>query len=207
MSNRHNWKPDKNKFRIFQIGFNKCGTRTLFNLFKENGIPSVHYDRGLLATSIYKNYLNNNPLIDYKYRKKVLFLDMENILSRNPIYISEMLFKELDTQYPNSKFILNTRLKDTWLKSRIKHENGAYLNTLCIKYNKSTQELIDKWSDDWDNHHLNIINYFYNRPHDLLIYNIETDKPTKIHTFFKPYFNLNLVHYGHYGQTVDTEQN
>ena len=32
--NKNNFIPDYNKFRIFQIGFNKCGTTSLFKLFK-----------------------------------------------------------------------------------------------------------------------------------------------------------------------------
>ena len=65
--------PDVNKVRVFQIGFNKCGTRTLFKFFQKNNVPSVHYDGGQIAGSLYRHYQNKDPLIDIRYRKKVFF--------------------------------------------------------------------------------------------------------------------------------------
>ena len=35
--------------KIFQIGFNRCGTGSLYNFFKENGFISIHWDSGEIA--------------------------------------------------------------------------------------------------------------------------------------------------------------
>ena len=42
-------------FKIFQIGFNKCGTKTLHHYFSRNGIRSVHWDEGRLAQRMFAN--------------------------------------------------------------------------------------------------------------------------------------------------------
>ena len=196
--------PDYNKFRIFQIGFNKCGTTSFFKLFKQNGIPSVHYDNGELANTIYNNYINKKPLLDSKYKKKVFFSDMENIYNPNKLlYIARDYYKQLDREYPNSKFILNIRARDKWLLSRYNHDNGLYLKSVCIFLNKSEDEILEQWKNEWDTHNLNVISYFKNRPNDLLIFNIEKDPPMKIHEFFKSNIDLNMSYFGHYGKTYE----
>ena len=67
---------------IFQIGFNKCGSRTLFHFFKDNKIKSAHYDSGRLATSIFRHLNRGKPLLHTRYDSTVFFSDMENIYHR-----------------------------------------------------------------------------------------------------------------------------
>ena len=71
--NNNNNKVIKNKIRVFQIGFNKCGTRSLFKFFKKNGIESIHYDKGNIAISMFNNFNQNKKLIDKKYAGVVFF--------------------------------------------------------------------------------------------------------------------------------------
>lgn len=60
--------------RIFQIGFNKCGTVSLSRFFAENGVPAVHYDLGRLGRTMHKRYLQGKPLIDETIYSQFLFL-------------------------------------------------------------------------------------------------------------------------------------
>ena len=114
--------------KIFIIGFNKCGTRTLHHFFKKNGLDSRHYicknknKNKNIASQIYKNKYENKLLLDGIDHYDV-YSDMENIHSVTLLY-AQYLFKELDTQYPNSKFILNTRNVEKWLTSRQNHPGG-----------------------------------------------------------------------------------
>eukprot|EP01084_Bolivina_argentea_P215451 365784_1 len=59
------------KFLIFNIGFHKCGTQSLFLLFKDNNIPSIHkiWDIHPLIVDAFNNnkslmqyYLKNNTM-------------------------------------------------------------------------------------------------------------------------------------------------
>jgi hypothetical protein len=193
--------PDVNKVRIFQIGFNKCGTRTLFNFFQKNNVPSVHYDGGQIAGSLYRHYQNKDPLIDIRYRKKVFFADMEDIYrSQYPLY-GQHLYKQLDQEYNNSFFILNTRNKEKWLRSRILHENGSYLQYISDKMGLSKRQVVRNWNNEWEDHHLSVIDYFRDKPGKLLIFNIETDKIGKLIKFFGGVFNLNPSYYIHVGKS------
>ena len=59
-----------NKLLIFQIGFNKCGTRSLYHFFKDNGIPSIHYDGGKIAKSMFQNNSMNKKFMDKKWESE-----------------------------------------------------------------------------------------------------------------------------------------
>jgi hypothetical protein len=187
-------KEQKPPFKIFQIGFHKCGTTTLAKFFSRNGIASIQNAHGDLALYIYNNYQNNQPLMLHPLRNYTAYFDMYYINSNPQIDVGMDFFKELDKQYPGSKFILNTRDKQAWLKSRShikvlgKHpylEYSAMLNKI------TPEEMLAKWSQDWDNHHHAVLEYFKDRPDDLLVFNVETDPPEKLQEFFARY-NLNL---------------
>lgn len=193
--------------KIFQIGMNKCGTRTLCHFFQANGIPSIHNRSnkecpvGELAESISEQYENNKPLISPKYRHVVFFSDMESVRGTKPIYIAEELFRELYFQYPDSKFILNTRNKQDWLQSRVNHKEGEYLRYLMQVYNLTREELLEKWSQDWDEQHRVVQEFFADKPGQLLIFNIDSDGPEKLVDFFTPYYALDPKYYKHLGKT------
>ena len=113
--------------KIFQIGFNKCGTTSFFHLFENFTNPClkpIHWDDGRLAFKIYNNNKENIKLLD-GYEDYIFFSDMECVIDNN-IYEAFRLYKELDKQYPNSKFILNVRNQENWVKSRLKHMGGRY---------------------------------------------------------------------------------
>lgn len=174
--------------KIFQIGFNKCGTRTIHNFFSRHGIKSAHWENNKLADTIHKNYYSNLPLLTGIDKYKV-YTDMENVHTQ--IYAHILYYKELDQQYPNSKFILNIRDRDKWIKSRLNHSSGKYLRITMNYHNYTEEQVIDMWINDWENHIRDIKDYFKDRPNDLLIFNIEEDEVSKLVKFFSPYLDLN----------------
>lgn len=191
--------------KIFQIGFNKCGTTSLYDLFSEYTNPKikcVHWDYGKLALSI-KNNLNQNIAALSSYEDFVFFSDMESYSFSDGQYRYDFLFKYfdvLDNQYPKSKFILNTRDINKWIISRLNHINDYIIknNTLeiidgrepyYISYMKSFKikdlsDLVLAWTNEWYEHHNIVMNYFKDRPKDLLVFNIDTDNLDKIKSFF-----------------------
>ena len=192
-----------NQFKIFQIGFNKCGTRSIHHFFQKNGIKSIHYDNGRLAKTILIRNYNNKLLLDNKYNKYTVFTDMENISSYMfPIYIPQLFFKKLYYQYPNSKFILNIRNKQKWLKSRCAHINGNYLKIISNKLKKTEEEVVLHWSNEWDIHINNVKLFFTKKPGKLLIFDIENDDIQKLINFFRNDFNLDDQHYIHKGKSI-----
>lgn len=187
--------------RIFQIGFNKCGTRTLFRFFKKNGIPSVHYKQGQLALTIWKNIsAGRKPLLGID--QFIAYTDMQ-FVAKHRIIEAISYYKELWQYYPNSYFILNTRDRDDWIQSRLNHGAGGYPE----RYRKGLKvkdksAVIERWKDDWDRHHKEVQEFFADKPGRLLVLNIGKDDPQKLVDFLKQDFETSVEHFGHEGDTA-----
>ena len=132
--------------KIFVIGFNKTGTTSLHELFKKSNINSTH---------------TNIPVMNIIHKFDA-FTDGHHYDSR---------FKEYYKSCPSSIFILNTRPIGKWLISRYKHaKNKNFQDCWCwpISKNKTNQ-----WIKDREIHYKNILDFFIDKPKQLLIVNIE----------------------------------
>jgi hypothetical protein len=160
--------------KIFQIGFNRCGTSSLYDYFRKNNYKSIHWDKGNLAKMMINNYNKNKKLLngidDYDF-----YSDME-FISNNEIIEAYKFYELLDNQYPNSLFILNKRNKDRWLESRLQHPNGTsnYILRYSKFYSLTKEQVIELWRNDWDSHHKNVKEYFKEK-NNFLEFNIESD--------------------------------
>lgn len=95
--------------------------------------------------------------------------------------VSAAMFKELDAEYPNSKFILTVRDVEGWLKSierdmarkkgvkRDRHEERKKL--LMLKYGTTTFDA-EAFRKAFHEHEAKVVGYFKNRPEDLLVLNV-----------------------------------
>lgn len=196
--------------KVFQIGFSKCGTTTLYSFFQRNGIKAVHHDFGNLALSMHKNAQDGQPMIGHRYENYAVFTDMERMYNNPSIQIGMSYFKQLDEQYPGSKFILNTRNKEKWLKSRSLHpvgrKNPETILTLNARNMDVTEEEVLKvWGNEWDAHHAAVKEYFKDRPEDLIVFNIEEDSEDKLVEFFDDYFVLYDKKYKHRNKTSERD--
>ncbi len=186
--------------RIFQVGFNKCGTRSISAFLDNNGIPTVHFKRGNLARALANN-------LKYGYAplngidRWVGYTDMQ-MVSGSRVIEGCRYFRQLAAYYPNSYFILNTRDKDRWIASRRNHGNGFYAERYRKGMNfESVDQVIDHWSEEWDRHHQEVPEFFKDQPDKLLIYNIETDSPDQMSKFLAPDFETDPTFFGHEGKT------
>lgn len=196
--------------KFFQIGFSKCGTKTLADFFNANAVPSLHHDGGRLAVAMLNNYENGQPLLKDLYHGFYGFFDMERMYDEPLISIPVQLFREIDQQYPGSKFILNIRNKQDWLQSKAfhpaYHQGMRWLELHAKFYNITTQQVLEKWSKEWDDHLYAVAEYFKHRPNDLLVFNIDKDKPEKLCAFFADNFRLNPKLYKHTNKSIDRER-
>ena len=65
----------------------------------------------------------------------------------------------------------------------------------------SNEEILKHWEKEWYDHHIDVIEYFIDRPNDLLIFDIEQESPDKIVDFFKEHIELDSSKYSHRGKT------
>ena len=103
--------------RYFQVGFHKCGTKTLHRFFERAGIPSVHNDGGRLALTMAANLRQGRPILT-GYERFEAFFAMGFL--RPHVHVE--MYKQWETiqkQVPGARFILNVRDMDRWVASRL----------------------------------------------------------------------------------------
>lgn len=156
--------------RIYQIGFNKCGTLSLHHFFQINGLTSVHWDEGRLARSIYQNWQDNLPLFS-GYEGVQCFSDMEYRDSTGcSHYAYADLYEKMHAQDSEGLFILNFRPLDEWIYSRTRHYNASgcsYLSREVAYFRKSEDEIFKIWADHYHKHLELARAYFQNSPNFL----------------------------------------
>ena len=173
--------------KVFQIGFNRCGTKAIAQLFRERGLTAAHWLRGGLAFGIYVNLVaGRSPIAGFEH--VVLFADMEALT--DDIFIEAYkLFPALHRHYPDAVFILNTRPVESWIRSRLELRNGAYAERhMRVLGLTSREALVEHWRRDWHDHHQRVRAYFSDRGR-LLEFDIENDDAAKL-TDAMPEFGL-----------------
>lgn len=186
---------------VFQIGFNRCATGAFFKLFNNSGVPSLHHcgrkhrkagDVTLLNVNpqkvIDRNLRKGRPPVEglEKYRA---FFDMEYTDLRRRIE-NYRYFRSFAAAYPDALFIMNTRNKDAWLKSRIAHNDGKYLQKTCELYGMTREEVLDHWSRHYDVHTTEVAEFFGGDSDRCLWFDIDRDGVDKALDFFRPHYAL-----------------
>jgi len=148
--------------KIFCIGANKTGTRTLHRTFRALGYRCKH-------NAWWKWTLNKDT---NKLNKYDFFSDNGNM--SNLIWIKQ--------EYPNAIFILNTRNLKTWLISRYNHSNirGGFSNS---------PEEIKKWIFEKNKYHKKVLDLFNN---NILVIDIEKDGNLETKKKLNKKFNFNI---------------
>lgn len=150
--------------KIFGIGLNKTGTRSLAAALRILGFRTLH--KGDTATSdlVDRAMDGGLPPLDLIGDQYDAYLDVDAIVRR---------FGELDSHYPDSKFILTTSEIDSWLNSRRRHAEANRLRAAEGRYDGPLLEIdLDEWRDEWKRHHDAVRAYFASRSDDLLVFDV-----------------------------------
>jgi hypothetical protein len=168
--------------KIFIIGFNKTGTKTLHSFFKANKIKSIHWHGGKIARRMVDNAMAGKRLLRGYDRKYRVFSDMIWLTQRVCVE-GNAFFRIMDRDYPGSAFIYNTRDEDAWLKSRQQHARGTFLADFMKSMNtESEEEAIAAWRETRRRFEAHMFAYFKGR-NDLLVYDITKNGPQDIIEF------------------------
>lgn len=126
--------------KVFQIGFNRCGTSSIYEFFRQNGFNSIHGARGYWETQFQKNLSEGKPLCN----------DEEDIIFWGDIQFIQRHFQIFAEQYPTSKFIYNIRNVDDWVLSRKKwfSENPPAVPYIRDKVAENIKDE-DYWKAEW----------------------------------------------------------
>jgi hypothetical protein len=160
--------------RVFGIGMHKTATTSLNAAFKILGYDSFHWDRGDLAREIWDqmNAFGTSIRLERSYA-----------LSDLPI---PLLYKQLDKAYPGSKFILTVRNELEWLMSvnrlwdarynpnRWEWEVYPFTNRIHRALYGQTDFNPTVMLERYRKHNTEVLEYFKNRPDDLLIMDMDS---------------------------------
>lgn len=139
--------------KIFGIGLSKTGTTSLARALKMLGYKTYHFPKDLEGALEHYQALTDTPIA--------------------------RAYKDLDQQYPNSKFILTIRDVESWLKSMKAHFATYPRETregwiLELRRDLYHSENFDPalMKDAFLQHNESVRSHFKTRPRDLLIINI-----------------------------------
>ena len=161
----------KTRQRVFVVGHNKTGTRSIHQFLSRNGFRGVHWDNRRLAESMASNLARGRPLLE-GYERYDAFSDMESVVweTKRLIYAYRW-YRLLDRQYPGSLFIYNIRPLTDWLESRFAHADGRYAKACRAAFawrsgdaTYSLDDLRAQWSDEFEEHERLLREHFGDSP-------------------------------------------
>jgi len=144
------------KKKVFAVGFNKCGTASLYTLFQSLGLLSDHG-------------------VKWRQCDDLKLLRTYDCFTDGP---PEDLAK-LDRLFPGSRFILQVRDLEGWVYSRLAHiERSKERNTFKGGSPEwdNTEYAVKSWIKKRNTHHRFVLSYFSERPADLLVVNFIRDE-------------------------------
>ena len=164
--------------KVFGIGLSKTGTGSLTEALKLLGYRAYHWPADLVTqVEVYRFFATGEVDIHLS------ILNDYDALTDTPVCC---LYQALDKAYPGSKFILTVREKQAWLRSYHDHWRrypplfSEKPNSLVAHYSHFLNErLYGTQSADpqilspaYDRYTAEVLEYFRERPHDLLILDI-----------------------------------
>jgi hypothetical protein len=185
---------------IFFIGFNKSATTTIASFFQRNGYRSVHWDDNRLVEKMLNNIFEGKPVMQGYSERFVVFTDMI-YASENEVIEGNHLFKRMESDYPNSLFILNNRDTQDWLASRSNHGRRVHGYARFLQMSKSalggmSESLVLKfWKELKSSFESDVREHFKNAPNFLEIDIADPLAPKRISDFTG--LKLDDSHLGH----------
>ncbi|EDY38722.1 conserved hypothetical protein [Cyanobium sp. PCC 7001] len=147
---------ERARTKVFCIGFHKTGTTSLERALEYLGYRVIGRRRLSRARSLEELFASCCELVP-RY----------NAFQDNPWPI---FFKDLDARYPGSKFILTVRSPDEWLRSQLKHFGAKSSQMRQLIYGVgSPLGHEDIYRDRFNQHNQEVLEYFHDRPSDLLV--------------------------------------
>jgi len=190
--------------KVFCIGYNKTGTTSLSNFFRDNGFlvaPQTPFEYNL-NSYFSKNYSTFVDMIKEDYHGYSFFQDVPFSL---PFF-----YKTLDREFENSKFILTVRnSEDDWYNSLIRFHKKKFTNFLnpqkiMYVYEGWMSKILEKaygtplydlynpqiLKKSYLDHISDVKLYFKNNPNKLLILNLEKNEVKNLESFLDTKFTL-----------------
>jgi hypothetical protein len=169
--------------KVIGVGLGRTGTTSLSEALNQLGIKTKHFS-GHLTREELMSGSGHLAILNY-------YQGIANGTA-SP-------YRQIDQLYPGSKFILTVREKDAWLESKRRYaawevENWSKLSPQSKEFKRLIRERVygsfefdeDLWFKAYEKHVRGVLDYFKDRPADLLVMDIsEGDGWEKLCSFLK----------------------
>lgn len=169
--------------KVIGVGLGRTGTASLSEALNQLGIKTKHFAGPLTREELLSGSGHLALLVNY-----------QGIANG-----TASPYRQIDQAYPGSKFILTVREKDAWLESKRRYaawqlENGPELGPQARAFNRLIREHVygsfefnqDIWFKAYEKQVQGVLDYFRDRPADLLVMDIPGgDGWEKLCTFLK----------------------
>ena len=202
--------------KVFFIGFNKCGTKTLHYFFLANGYRSMHHRfRPLIYDYIPRRFWPRHTM------KNAARLIENNISAGRPILrglhwyrvYSDLTysrkgrvieacrhFRALHSACPDAYFVLNLRPVENWVRSRAAHDGGEFIRHYASLLSLSESAVKEEWRRMFAAHNDEVTAYF-GESQRFMTFDIENNPPARLQALLKDDFELDLKLWKHMGAT------
>lgn len=174
--------PKRSLPRVVLVGFNKTATRSFARLFEGAGHPSLHHKlrRPLRPSRTVAKMMRDNiaagrrvfqGVEDFTFYSDLVYVTDDVAFEGNSVY------REILRDYPDTILILNTRNREDWIRSRMKHGHGEFADRYGKALGlKTFEEVQQAWREAWDRQHEGLRAFMADKPGQLIEYNIDTDR-------------------------------
>ena len=198
--------------KVVAIGFNKCATRSLAQLFAAAGHPALHQKvpqrwpfsrascRRRKLGGIMRTNLEAGRPVFAGVERAVFYGDLIDSNQRFT-FDGNGLFREILRDYPDTILLLNWRNREDWIRSRLQHGHGEFaLREQRLRRLGSPEELCAIWRAEWDAHLAAVRSFMADRPEQLVEFQIDRD-PIEALIARLPAYGLRPEHYGDIGRS------
>jgi hypothetical protein len=193
--------------KVFFIGYNKTGTKTLHHFFAANGYKAAHYvgrqhfwsERQPIAVTMAHNLEQGRHLLHRLGRYQV-FSDM-TFASQSMVIEANAFFREMHKACPDAYFIFNDRPVEGWIKSRSAHanvENGSFIERHAQTLGLTHEATQAAWREQYHRHRADVLAYFADSER-FTLFNIEIEGPDRLAEFLRGDFRFDLGKWVHRG--------
>ncbi len=150
--------------KVFCIGFQKTGTSSMRDALQQLGFRVAGvYGRDKTLAELRRTYVAEGLKLAESYDSVE---DMP----------WPLIYRELDTAFPGSKFVLTVRDTDKWYRSIASHfgANGYHIQQLT--YGEDAPAPVgheQRYREVYERHNREVLDYFAGRPDDLLVMELE----------------------------------
>ena len=192
--------------RVVAIGFNKCGTRSLAELFRGAGHPVIHHkvrDRWPVPRRI------GRVMKDNLAQGRKVFDSVENYTFYCDLILNDGLetwegaraFRDILRDYPDTILLLNLRNREAWIASRLKHGHGEFAKREMQARGLSDMEALkDRWRAEWEAHLADVRGFMATHPGRYLEFNLDTDTAEDLAAWL-PEYHLNPADFHDIGRS------